>query len=230
MLRALLLDIGGVVIRTPFELLQVAEDAHGLPDGALGPRGPFALDEDQEFVQVLDGTLPERDYWQRRAERAAPYLDIEPDTRSLIDVLYDRPEDELVRPEVRRLVRDARAAAVPVGGLTNDLSDFHGQAWVDRMTIFAELDVVVDGSRTGVLKPDPRAFELAVEAMGLPASELVLLDDQPVNTAGAEAAGIRAVRLDPVQPEEAVATVRSLLDLPAADRTTPVDTDIGGAA
>lgn len=213
MIRALLLDVGGVVIRTPFELLGPAEEAHGLAPGTLGPRGPFALEDDPEFAQVLDGSLNEREYWQRRAERAAQHLGTEPDTNSLVDELYDRPEDDLVRPEVRALIADAHAAAIPVGGLTNDLSDFHGQGWIERMTVFAELDVIIDGSETGVLKPDPRAYQLAVDAMPVPAEELVLLDDQPVNVAGAEEVGIRAVRLDPTHPEEGVATVRKLLDL-----------------
>jgi FMN phosphatase YigB (HAD superfamily) len=30
------------------------------------------------------------------------------------------------------------------------------------------VDVTIDGSLTGVLKPDPRAYELALEALDLP--------------------------------------------------------------
>lgn len=212
--RGLLLDVGGVVIRTPFELLTPAERAHGLAEGALGPRGPFDEDGDPEFERVVVGDLAERAYWRRRARRAAPLLGTQPGTRAFFRALFDLEEDRIVRPAVRALVEDARSAGLRVGALTNDLHDFHGEAWVDRISLFGALDVLVDGSLTGVLKPDREAFAIAGRRMGLPPAELVLLDDQPVNVRGAQAAGIRAILLDPVDPGPALAAVRTLLGLP----------------
>lgn len=212
--RGLLLDVGGVVIRTPFELLAPVERAHGLADGALGPRGPFDEDGDPEFGRVVAGDLAEGAYWRRRARRAAPLLGTEPGTRSFFRALFDLEEDRIVRPAVRTLVEDARAAGLRVGALTNDLHDFHGEGWVDRISLFGAFDVLVDGSLTGVLKPDREAYAIAVRRMGLPPAELVLLDDQPVNVRGAEEAGIRASLLDPVDPGPALAAVRALLGLP----------------
>jgi putative hydrolase of the HAD superfamily len=213
--RALLLDVGGVVIRTPFELLDLAEERLGLDAGELGPRGPFALDADPEFREALTGALTERDYWARRAERAAPVLGIPPDTRSFMRVLFDAPEDRLVRPEVHDLMEEARSAGVPVGLLTNDLRDFHGRAWVESLRVFATPDVTIDGSLTGVLKPDPRAYELALEALDLPAAEVVFLDDQPVNIRGAVTVGLQVVPVDVTTPASAVSRTRALLELAA---------------
>jgi putative hydrolase of the HAD superfamily len=215
MARALLLDVGGVVICTPFELLEPTERRHGLEPGALGPRGPFALADDPEFQDVQAGRLTERDYWARRAERAAPLLDTPPDTRAFMQVLFDAPEDQIVRPRVRDLIEDARTAGVPVGLLTNDLRDFHGRAWVERMRVFAAVDVTVDGSVTGVLKPEAGAYALALEALGVAAADVVFLDDQPVNVRGATAVGLQVVPVDVSAPEVAVATARELLRLPA---------------
>ena len=50
---------------------------------------------------------------------------------------------------------DARAAGLPLVALTNDLLDFHGQEWADAQDWLKHFDTVVDGSTTGVLKPDP---------------------------------------------------------------------------
>jgi putative hydrolase of the HAD superfamily len=219
MARALLLDVGGVVIRTPFELLEPTERRRGLEPGALGPRGPFALAGDPEFRAVQAGRLTERAYWARRAERAAPLLDTPPDTRAFMEVLFDAPEDQIVRPAVRDLIEDARLAGAPVGLLTNDLRDFHGRSWVERMRVFADVDVTIDGSVTGVLKPDPGAYGLALEALDLPPADVVFLDDQPVNVRGGTVAGLQVVPVDVTAPEVAVATARDLLRLPtpAAD-------------
>lgn len=213
MVRAVLLDVGGVLIKTPFELLDVAERRHGLPDGALGPRGPFDIDADPAFRAVLAGDLTERTYWRQRAERAAPLLGTGSDTRSLMRVLFDLPEEEVVRPEVGALVRDARAAGRRVGALTNDLVGFHGDEWVERIAVFGELDVTVDGSVTGVLKPDPRAYELAVTSLGEPADRVLFLDDQPVNLRGAAAVGLEVVQVDVTDPRAAIEQARRRLCL-----------------
>jgi putative hydrolase of the HAD superfamily len=79
------------------------------------------------------------------------------------------------------------------------------------MGILREVDAVVDGSRTGVLKPDRRAFELALEALGTAAPDTVFVDDQPVNVAAAAAVGLVTVRFDPTDVDGSVAAVEAAL-------------------
>ena len=79
-------------------------------------------------------------------------------------LLYGMVTDVL-RPEAAALVADARAAGVRVGALTNDLAAFHGDAGMADDPFIAGLDALVDGSVTGVLKPDPRAYAMAAEAL-----------------------------------------------------------------
>jgi hypothetical protein len=61
-------------------------------------------------------------------------------------------------------MRDARAAGLPVGVLTNDLHAFHSQEWVNRLGLDDLADVVVDGSVEGILKLDPRIYRLTAAA------------------------------------------------------------------
>lgn len=209
----LLLDIGGVVIRTPFELLDGAERRAGLPDGVLGRRGPFDPDGDPEFDEVADGTTTERAYWQVRADRAAPLLGVQPGMQPFIRALFDVPEDEVVRPEMAALLDDTLAAGQGVGLLTNDLVDFHGKDWVDRIAIFTRAHALVDVSQHGVLKPSREAYQLGIDAMGVPADAIVYLDDQPVNVAGARAVGLEAIEVDVTDVDAAVAKARVALDV-----------------
>ncbi|HSS39423.1 MAG TPA: HAD-IA family hydrolase [Polyangia bacterium] len=59
-------------------------------------------------------------------------------------------------------------------------------------------DVVVDSAVVGVSKPDPRIFHLALEHLGIAASDAVMVGDSPsADIGGAEAAGVRAALLDP---------------------------------
>jgi putative hydrolase of the HAD superfamily len=209
--RGLLLDIGGVLIRTPFELLALAEQAAGLPPRTLGGRGPFDDQRDEEFAAVADGSLTEREYWLRRAQRAAPLLGTEPVTKGLMLRLFDLPVEQVLRPETVELAGRARDAGHPVGFLTNDLADFHGDEWLATMPVLAGGEQLVDGSLTGYLKPHPRSYELGAAALGLPPEQVVFVDDQPANIAGARDFGLQTVWFDVRDPGSGVAEAWRLL-------------------
>lgn len=211
-MHALLLDIGGVIIRTPFELLGPAERAHGLTAGQLGPRGPFGPPgSDPAFDAVVGGTLSERDYWAARAHDVAPLLDRAPTTEALIEALFALPRREIVRPETAALIAQAQDVGLPLGLLTNDLEDFHGTAWFHALGVVPADVVLIDGSRTGHLKPDPRAYEAAVDALRVAPGDVIYLDDQPVNVAGGRRAGLVAIELDPRAPTAALHAARTAL-------------------
>jgi putative hydrolase of the HAD superfamily len=210
--RHLLADFGGVVLLTPFELLHLAEDALGVARGTFDWGGPFDPERDEAWREVEAGRRSERDYWASRvAEAAARTGRDDLDVRSFFAHCYDATWESLVRPEVVGLIRRVRRAGRRVGILTNDMEAFHGAAWVARMGILREVDAVVDGSRTGVLKPDRRAFELALEALGTAAPDTVFVDDQPVNVAAAAAVGLVTVRFDPTDVDGSVAAVEAAL-------------------
>jgi putative hydrolase of the HAD superfamily len=215
---ALVVDFGGPVLLTPFELTAAAESRLGLPPGALGWTGPFGPDQDQDWQDVLlHGRLGERDYWARRADDFSRATGQSTDTRGLIAALYTGEPRAFMRPGALVLLREARGAGRPVGVLTNDLRAFHSGPWVDVFGLDELVDVVVDGSVEGVLKPDPRIYRLIAAHLRTSCEEIVFLDDQPVNLAGAEAVGMTAVPVDVTDPEAAFARARELLGLPPSD-------------
>lgn len=133
-----------------------------------------------------------------------------------MDVLFAAPEDELVRAETRALLeRLHERPDVVVALFTNDVMDFHGQEWVDSITTFRLADHLVDVSRHGTLKPQPRAYDVGLAALGLPATQVALLDDQAVNCAGAVAAGIHAIRFPVTTPDRGITQLDGWLAAPA---------------
>jgi putative hydrolase of the HAD superfamily len=187
-LKHLLLDFGGPVLLTPFELVGKAEET-------LGPmswRGPFDISTDPDYVRWQAGEMTEREYWTVRSE---PYgLDI----LGLMRHFYEPAGDYLVRPEMAELITRHRAAGRVVGVLTNDMDAFHGPEWKEGISVIDHFDFIIDGSITGYLKPHPQAFRLALEALGDPdPADVVFVDDQQANLRGAEAAGMSTVYFDP---------------------------------
>lgn len=56
---------------------------------------------------------------------------------------------------------------------------------------------------------------MIADRLGVEPPDVVFLDDQPVNLAGAAAVGMTAVPVDVTSPDEAFSRARSLLGLPA---------------
>jgi len=150
----------------------------------------------------------------RRAAELGAALGQTWDTRTLMDRFYRLPEQEWLCAGTVGLMTDAKAAGLRVGALTNDMTAFHGSEWVARQEHLKLFDVIVDASLTGVMKPDPAAFRGGTEALGLPAEQIVFLDDMPWNVEGARQAGMTAVRVPWDDPAPAIDTARDLLGLP----------------
>lgn len=199
---------------TPFEL---AARAPGTPaHDLLFERGPFATPgrPDPAWRELQDGRISERAYWDDRAQEWHAAGGEEPDVRAMLSHLYEPARPELIRTQARALVREARDAGHPIGILTNDLGAFHPPEWIEQIEIVADVDVVVDGSVEGHLKPDPRLYELLSERLGVGFADMVFLDDQRTNIRGAEALGIRSVWFDPADPDDGFGAARRLLGLP----------------
>ncbi len=212
---ALLLDLGGVVLRHGVELVALLAEREPAVRAEVGAYGGVGSPRDELWQQMLRHEVGEREYWSIRSAAIGRALGRAWDTRDLMTAMYERPRGEWLREGALRLMHDARSAGLPVGALTNDLEAFHGAAWVADQDWLGGFDVVVDGSVTGVLKPDPRAYAGAVEALGVPAARIVFLDDMPWNLDGGRAAGMQVVPVLYEDPESAFDRARSLLGVAA---------------
>jgi putative hydrolase of the HAD superfamily len=212
-LSGLLLDIGGVVHNTGVRMVERLARREPAMWPVIEDIGGIASDRDELWQRMLRRQLTERDYWAQRAAELGAAVGETWDTRALMDRFYQLPEHEWLCTPAIELMTDAKAAGLRVGALTNDMTAFHGPEWVARQPHLKLFDVIVDASLTGVMKPDPRAFRDGAEALGLPAEQIVFLDDMPWNAEGARQAGMTAVRVPWDDPAPAIDTARELLRL-----------------
>jgi putative hydrolase of the HAD superfamily len=215
MAKGLLLDIGGVVLRAGAHLVEGLADRDRRLRVVLDRFGGIGSDRDELWHRMLAREVSERAYWARRAAELGDAVGEEWSTRTMINKLYEGPQDEWLQDEVVALMADTKAAGLALGALTNDLADFHGEEWMSRQESWLRhFDVIVDASVTGVMKPDPAAFRAGAEALGLPPEDIVYLDDMPWNVEGGLAAGLQAVRVSYDEPEQAIDEARARLGLP----------------
>lgn len=197
MSKKLLLDFGGVVLKTPFEMTPRLASADW--------PGPFDTDNDALWRAFQSAEITEREYWHTRATEAFP--DADDPTTDLMDVLFAPPPDDVLRPQVMRLVGSYGAAV-----LTNDLGRFHPDPWLDTMGLRDTFTPLIDLSFHRVLKPAPEAYDWALRQLELSASDVLFVDDQPANIKGAERLGIESIWFDVTQPDAATALIRERLD------------------
>ncbi len=195
--EVLLLDFGGVCLLSPVELHQRAEEALDLGPGTIDWFGPLDPSTDELWRRMVTGDgLNEREYWQHQATELGRRAGRELDLREYMRILYDPPRDELVRPEAVAVSRAALAAGIGVSVLTNDLRAFHGPDWAAGIGYLDLVDHLVDCSDTNILKPDPRAFQRAVDIIGVEPSRVLFVDDQPLNVVGGDDFGFQTMWFD----------------------------------
>jgi len=77
-------------------------------------------------------------------------------------------------------------------------------------------DAIIDSSLVGAVKPEPQIFKVAAEQAGVPADEILLIDDTQANLVAAEKHDWRVVWFDYARPEESSAHIREVLEPAAA--------------
>lgn len=201
--RHLLFDFGGPVLYSPFELRDRAAASMGVDIDELSG-GPFDAADDR-WRRRLDGTMSERDYWAQEAAR----FDL--DVPGYMAHFYEPSGDHLTRPESVALVDEVLAAGRRVGLLTNDLTAFHPVEWQAPISVLRRFDPLVDLSHTGHLKPDPRAYRMGIEAMGVDPGEIVYVDDHVDKADAGREAGLVAIWFDVTDPAASLARARVAL-------------------
>lgn len=225
---AVLLDVGGVFllpshghIRSALDRVGHTVDVNDAIDRAhyIGARvfpmdldpgeflGPYWNDYLRDYAKALG--VPED-----RVPEAIDHLRNEYTTGALWSHVISDSREGLAK-----LV----ATGVPVGIVSN--SDGTIESRLLEMEILqvgpgsgVEVVCLVDSGRVGVEKPDPRIFEPALEALGLPPDDVWYVGDTPAfDIVGARRAGLHPILMDPfgVNGDFGVATVRSLEDVAA---------------
>jgi putative hydrolase of the HAD superfamily len=213
--RALILDFGGVVTRTLFETHDITERALGLQAGTLTWRGPFDPAGDPLWTRMQAREISERDYWMERTRETGRLVGEDwSDMKTFVQRARGAEAELVLRPEARETILAAKAAGLKLAILSNELDLFYGVEFRKRFPLIDLFDVIIDATYTGILKPDPRAYEMAVEAVGLPIGDCVFVDDQLKNIEGAVAVGLPYVHFDVTRPAASFALARQMLGLP----------------
>lgn len=209
MIRAALFDFGGVILSSPFEAFARYEESHGLPEG---------------FIRSLNATNPDTNAWAR-LERGEVDFDtfcglFEEEARAAGGSLDGREVMGLLggqlRPDMVEAVRRCRERLKTACLTNNFVTDVSGAPdsarRESRLEVLDLFDVVVESSKIGVRKPDPRFYEIACELLEVEPPEAVFLDDLGVNLKPARTMGMRTIKVE--HPDQALDELEEAVGFP----------------
>lgn len=197
-LKAVILDFGGVLVRTRSEHRRLAwEQRLGLPPG----RASDLLWGGERGLAMELGRRSSAAQWRWIGETLG--LDEEMLASFRADFFAEDELDVGLTAYVDRL----RGAGYHAGLLSN-FGDDARQVFGDVYGILDRFDSVTISSEEGVMKPDARIYRIALARAGVRPAEAVFVDDIEANAAGARAVGLAAVHFR--DPDQAMRELRGL--------------------
>ena len=212
--KAVIFDFGGVFTTSPIENFAIYEKANGLPERFIGGVIKSRL-RDGAFSRFERGEISPDEFDLAFAEetRAAGH---EIRGREFVKFLAVDLKPEMVEAFGR--IRDA---GFKTGCITNNFPTMEsdgsprGARRRDELEhIFSKFDCVLESSKIGIRKPEPRIYDMALEALGVMASESVFLDDLGVNLKPARAMGMATIKVPFGNVTPAIDALSELIKIP----------------
>lgn len=158
------------------------------------------------------GTISDDEFFDRMCERYATMGNDPIDPRVAQKVIFGR--GMVASSAMADAVRQVKAAGYRTALLTN-ISRGGEALWRGLFPVEELFDVVIDSSRVGLRKPDPRIYRLTCERLGVAPERCLFIDDLECNVSAAAELGMEVIQcLDPVDVADEV--VRRLIGHPAA--------------
>ena len=209
--KAVIFDFGGVFTTSPVENFAAYERNHALPERFIGGviksrlhDGAFARFERAEIdLDAFDALFADE-------TRAAGFEIRGRELAAMLDVA--------LKPEMIAALRAVKRGGFKTGCITNNFPAFEpersprsGKHGAAIREIFAGFDHVIESSKAGVRKPEPRIYEMMLEALALPASACIFLDDLGVNLKPAQAMGMTTIKVPFGDVRPAIAELEALV-------------------
>jgi len=192
---AVLFDFGGVITSSPFEAFNRMEAERGLP---------------RDFVRRVNSANPDTNAWAKfeRAECSAAEFDIlfaaeakamghNLDGASVIACLSGD-----IRPAMVAALDRLKADGFRLGCITNNVPSGKGAGMAVTAekaqavaAVMRRFDHVIESSKVGVRKPDPRIYRMMCAALDVEPEQCIYLDDLGINCKPAAAMGMAAIKV-----------------------------------
>jgi len=197
--RAVIFDLGGVILDSPLHAIARFERDCGIEAGFVNAV-VVRTGRSGAWGRLECGELTMEEFFEA-FEADCAGAGVRLSARALMERIG---ESSAPRPQMLEAVRRIRAHGLRAAALTNN--------WVSEENgtngLKPHFDVFVESSVVGWQKPDPRIYRHTCDAVGVAPAEAVFLDDIGRNLKAARALGMTTIKVD-----EPVAALRELAEI-----------------
>lgn len=209
--NTVIFDFGGVITTSPFEAFNRMEAQRGLP---------------KDFIRSVNARNPNDNAWAKfeRAECNAAEFDVlfaveaqalghTLDGASVIACLSGD-----IRPAMVMALDVLKSKGFALGCITNNVPSGKGAGMAGSdekaaaiSAVMDRFDHIIESSKAGVRKPDPRIYAMMCEALAVHPSQCIYLDDLGINCKPAATMGMAAIKV--ISADQALQDLGALLAL-----------------
>lgn len=205
-IEAVLWDFGGVILTSPFEAFNRYEQERDLPT---------------DLIRTVNTNNPDDNAWAKLERNDVGPTEFDELFATESEALGHRvPGADVlallsgsVRSEMEHALDMVIAAGYKTACLTNNVvsDDSATQRRPDVATVMGKFGHVVESSKVGVRKPEPRFYEIACELVGVTPDACVFLDDLGINLKPARAMGMTTIKV--VGADQAIIDLEAVLGI-----------------
>ena len=196
--RGVFFDFGGVIVRTEYQApRQHLADELGMEYEDLEKlvfAGPSS-------IRASIGEISDKEHWAevtKRLRRPAS------ETETIREKFF---AGDVVDRDIVEFLRSLRPR-YHVGLISNAWPDLRD--YITKQKFDDAFDYMVISGEVGVMKPEARIYQIALEQAGVSPNEAVFVDDFIENIEGCEAAGMHGIHFR--DPKDAIKELKNILD------------------
>jgi putative hydrolase of the HAD superfamily len=197
-IRAIFFDLGGVILRTEYQT----------PRQYLAERLNMEYDDLVRLVFESDtsrkasiGALTADEHWAALMVRLKRPVS---DAQKIRDEFFG---GDVLDHELIQLIRALHGQSYKTGLISNAWDDI--RQYIVRQKFDDCFDSITVSAEVGVVKPEAKIYQVALEQVQIQADEAVFVDDFPANIEGCEKVGMQGILFK--DPDEVKQKLKALL-------------------
>jgi putative hydrolase of the HAD superfamily len=192
MIRAVIFDFGGVFTSSPFEAFNRYERERGLPDNLI--RRINSTNHLENAWAKFERAKVDLDGFDKLFAAEAKAFGHDVPGRDVIPLLAGDVRPEMVEA-LRRIKTKFRTGCI-TNNVPSMTTENANPGSLYRREIIDMFDHLIESSKVGLRKPDPRIYTMMCEALSVAPEECIYLDDLGGNLKPARAMGMITIRVE----------------------------------
>ncbi|XP_029427537.1 acyl-CoA dehydrogenase family member 10 isoform X2 [Rhinatrema bivittatum] len=206
--KAVIFDMGGVVLPSPYKMAVEWELQNHVPPGTIR-QALISGGNCRPWLKYMRGELTAAAFLEEFGKQCSKIAKTAVPVDTFLSTLTSGHMTKPV-PAMTEALRCVQAEGLKTALLSNNFYLHSGESFLplDRKLF----NVIVESCREGVCKPDPRIYKLCLDRLKVQPADSIFLDDIGENLNAAAQLGIKTIKVE--DPEAAVRELEVLLGFP----------------